>query len=560
MPSTLKTPLVLAGMMLSMILASLDQTIVATAMPRIVQEFQGLSHLSWVFTAYMLASAVTVPIYGKLTDLFGRRRLLIIAVLIFLGGSMLSGLAQNMTQLIFFRGIQGVGAGAIMVNAFAIVADLFPPAQRGKVQGLFGAVFGITSVAGPLLGGWLTDSFSWRWIFYVNVPIGLVALAVIFAGMPRHAASAHGNGDRSIDYLGAVLLTATLVPLLLALVWGGSQYPWGSPEIITLLAISAVALLGFLWRETKAKDPIVTLSLFKNRVFTISVIATFLASLGMFGSILFIPVFAQGVAGFSATNSGLIMMPMMLAIVAGSMFAGQVMSRTGKYKVLAVSGLGIATLGMALFSQVGESTSQLDLIIRMIVMGIGLGFTMPIFTVAVQNAFSHSKIGEVTAGIQLFRTVGGTVGGAVLGGVMNAQLASKLTGIDSHPFIVAAKQVSPATPVVIDGNTIQTFLSNDGQAQIRALIAQVPDAFREQISAAFDHFLSILKTAFSQSIDYVFVIGAALMVVAFAASFFLPQLPLRKSHRPAAEELGVELDAAMGQSDKRHEPDILGKT
>ncbi|PVV82727.1 MDR family MFS transporter [Dehalogenimonas alkenigignens] len=559
MSSTLKTPLVLAGMMLSMILASLDQTIVATAMPRIVQEFQGLSHLSWVFTAYMLASAVTVPIYGKLTDLFGRRRLLIIAVLIFLGGSMLSGLAQNMTQLIFFRGIQGVGAGAIMVNAFAIVADLFPPAQRGKVQGLFGAVFGITSVAGPLLGGWLTDSFSWRWIFYVNVPIGVVALAVIFAGMPRHAAAAHGNGERSIDYFGAVLLTATLVPLLLALVWGGSQYPWGSPEIITLLAVSAVALLGFLWRETKARDPIVTLSLFKNRVFTISVIATFLASLGMFGSILFIPVFAQGVAGFSATNSGLIMMPMMLAIVAGSMFAGQVMSRTGKYKVLAVSGLGIATLGMALFSQVGESTSQFDLIIRMIVMGIGLGFTMPIFTVAVQNAFSHSRIGEVTAGIQLFRTVGGTVGGAVLGGVMNAQLASKLIGIENDPFIVAAKQVSPGTPVVIDGNTIQTFLSNDGQAQIRALIAQAPEAIREQISAAFDQFLEILKTAFSQSIDYVFIIGAALMVVAFAASFFLPQLPLRKSHRPAAEELGVELDAAMGQSDKRHEPDILGK-
>ncbi|KTB48948.1 drug resistance transporter, EmrB/QacA subfamily [Dehalogenimonas alkenigignens] len=559
MSSTLKTPLVLAGMMLSMILASLDQTIVATAMPRIVQEFQGLSHLSWVFTAYMLASAVTVPIYGKLTDLFGRRRLLIIAVLIFLGGSMLSGLAQNMTQLIFFRGIQGVGAGAIMVNAFAIVADLFPPAQRGKVQGLFGAVFGITSVAGPLLGGWLTDSFSWRWIFYVNVPIGVVALAVIFAGMPRHAAAAHGNGERSIDYFGAVLLTATLVPLLLALVWGGSQYPWGSPEIITLLAVSAVALLGFLWRETKARDPIVTLSLFRNRVFTISVIATFLASLGMFGSILFIPVFAQGVAGFSATNSGLIMMPMMLAIVAGSMFAGQVMSRTGKYKVLAVSGLGIATLGMALFSQVGESTSQFDLIIRMVVMGVGLGFTMPIFTVAVQNAFSHSRIGEVTAGIQLFRTVGGTVGGAVLGGVMNAQLASKLIGIENHPFIVAAKQVSPGTPVVIDGNTIQTFLSNDGQAQIRALIAQAPEAIREQISAAFDQFLEILKTAFSQSIDYVFIIGAALMVVAFAASFFLPQLPLRKSHRPAAEELGVELDAAMGQSDKRHEPDILGK-
>ena len=550
------TPLILAGVMLSMILASLDQTIVATAMPRIVEEFQGLSHLSWVFTSYMLATAVTVPIYGKLTDMFGRRNLLLLAVVIFLGGSMLSGLSQNMTQLIFFRAIQGVGSGAIMVNAFSVIGDLFPPAQRGKVQGLFGAVFGITAVAGPLLGGWLTDSFSWRWIFYVNVPVGLAALVVIFIGMAPKIANPHEAKNRSIDYLGALLLTATLVPLLLALVWGGSQYPWGSGEIIGLLFGAAVALFAFIWRESKAKDPIVSLDLFKNRVFTISIIATFLASLGMFGSILFIPVFAQGVAGFSATNSGLILMPMMLSVVAGSMFAGQVMSRTGNYKILAIVGMGVATVGMLLFSQINESTSQSALVFRMITMGIGLGLTMPVFTLAVQNAFPHAQLGSVTAGIQLFRTVGGTVGGAVLGGVMNAQLASRLTNIHSDPFVVMSQQANPGMPVNIDSNTIQTFLSNTGQAQIRAGFEQAPAAIRDALSSAFNSFLETLKTAFSGSIDRVFIIGAALMVIAFVAAFFLPQIALRKTHHPMPEELGVELETTLGQSDKRHEPEL----
>jgi EmrB/QacA subfamily drug resistance transporter len=550
------TPLILAGVMLSMILASLDQTIVATAMPRIVEEFQGLSHLSWVFTSYMLATAVTVPIYGKLTDIFGRRTLLLFAIVIFLVGSMLSGLSQNMTQLIFCRALQGIGSGAIMVNAFSVIGDLFPPAQRGKVQGLFGAVFGITAVAGPLLGGWLTDNFSWRWIFYVNVPVGLAALVVIFLGMAPKIANPHEAKNRSIDYLGALLLAATLVPLLLALVWGGSQYPWGSVEVVSLLLVSVIALAGFIWREFKAKDPIVSMALFKNQVFTISIIATFLASLGMFGSILFIPVFAQGVAGFSATNSGLILMPMMLSIVAGSMFSGQVMSRTGNYKVLAIVGMGIATIGMLLFSQINETTTQFSLILRMITMGVGLGLTMPIFTLAVQNAFTHDKLGQVTAGIQLFRTVGATVGGAVLGGVMNAGLDSRLTNIQSDPFVVLSQQANPGVPVNIDSNTIQTFLSSAGQAQIRAGIEQAPAAIRDALSTAFNNFLEILKTAFSGSIDEVFIIGAILMAVAFVAVFFLPQIALRKSHHPMPEELGVELETVLGQSDQRHEPEL----
>ncbi len=347
------------------------------------------------------------------------------------------------------------------------------------------------------------------------------------------------------------------MPLLLALVWGGSQYPWGSGEIIGMLVAAGVALLLFIWRERKAKDPILSLGLFRNKVFAISSVAVFLSALGMFGSILFIPVFAQGVIGYSATNSGLVMMPMMLSIVFASVISGQIVSRTGNYKILSIIGMAVATVGMLLFSQINEYTTSSGLVFRMMVMGLGLGVTMPIFTLAVQNAFSHERLGEVTAGTQLFRSVGGTVGAAVLGGVMNAKLAERLIGIENDPFITAIQQVSPTTPVIIDGNTIQGFLSTDGQAHIQAVIQQAPAGLQEQLTVAFNNFLDVLRDAFSISIDQVFLIGAALMAIATIAVIFLPQIALRKSHnRPVMEEAGVTLDLELGQSDKHHEPNL----
>jgi EmrB/QacA subfamily drug resistance transporter len=543
---------ILLGVVLAMLLAALDQTIVSTALPRIVTDLNGLSHMSWVFTAYMLASTVTVPIYGKLSDIFGRRFFFLGAIAIFLVGSILSGLSQNMTQLILFRGLQGIGGGGMMVNAIAIIGDIFTPRERGRYQGALGGIFGLASIIGPFLGGWITDNYSWHWIFYINIPLGLVAIAVLASFMPKIV---HDIKDRSIDYLGAGLLVLCLVPLLLGLVWGGSQYAWGSVEIIGLLTVAAIALVLFLLVERRAHDPIVSLDFFKHRVFTFSVIATLLSAVGMFGAIMYIPLFAQGVTGVSATNSGAILIPMMLSLIVASAIGGQIISRTGNYKVLGVVGMAVALVGVYLFANIGTDTTSGSLTLRMIVLGLGLGATMPIFILAIQNAFDRAQMGAVTAGAQLFRSLGGTVGTAIFGGVMNSQLASRLSDIQSEPFVGMVNQIAPGTVGQINGNTIQGFLSPAGQASIRAFIAQTPPDVQSQLNPSFDHFLAAIKSAFSISIDQIYLIAAVIMALALVAMVFLPQIALRKDKHPVIEETGIMLDEELAQGDKEHEPE-----
>ncbi|MBI1729483.1 MFS transporter [Candidatus Acetothermia bacterium] len=543
------------GVGTAMFLSALDQTIVATAMPQIVREFNGLSHLSWVFTAYLLASTVTVPIYGKLSDIFGRRSLYIFGILIFLGGSALSGWSHSMTELILFRALQGIGGGAIMVNSFAIIGDLFPPAERGKWQGLIGGIFGLASIAGPLLGGTITDNASWRWVFYINIPVGIAAMAILASALPKIA---HDLKNRSIDILGAFLIAAGLVPLLLALVWGGSEYPWLSWQILSLFGEAAIFLLVFAIVEKNTHDPLLSLDLFKNRVFSVSVITMFFTTMGMFGAILYIPLFAQIITGISATNSGLIMTPMMISLIIASSTSGQIISKTGRYRTLAILGVIITVIAMILFSSVGVHTTSTELFLKMMALGLGLGMTLPIFTLAVQSAFGREKLGEVTAGLQLFRSVGGTVGTAILGGVMNSQLIGNLSNIGDHPFVKMVGQVSPATslPKTIDANTIQGVLSPESIQSIHNLIAQAPQALQGDLQASFDDFITTIKVAFSSSIDSLFIVGVLVLLIAVVVVFYLPEIPLRKTQRPVMEEIGVELEVELGQADPKREPQI----
>lgn len=484
---------VMIGVMLAMLLAALDQTIVATAMPKIVQDLNGLEHLSWVVTSYLLASTVIVPIYGKLSDIYGRKYFIIIAVLIFLIGSILSGISQNMFQLIVFRAVQGIGGGAIFANAFAVIGDLFPPAERGKWQGLFGGVFGLASVIGPALGGWLTDNASWRWTFFINIPIGILALFTIGFLMPKIVPDLK---NRSVDYIGSLVLTIGLISLLLSLVWGGSQYPWGSIQIISLFAVSALTLTGFCFIEQKVKEPVLPLTLFKNPIFSISILIIFLMGIGMFGAIIYVPVFAQLVLGVNATNSGTILTPLMLSMVISSIITGQFISRTGRYKWLAVFGVGLASTAVYFLSTMTVYTTQTQLLFRMVATGSGLGITLPIFTLAVQNAFDHSKLGVATASTQLFRSVGATVGIAVLGGVFNSGLSSS-------------------------GTMLKT------------------------------------REAFAHSLSEVFFLASLLMGIAFLAALFLKEIPLRKTHGSPLERAGKELALEEGDFPPSSEPKLL---
>lgn len=492
--------LVMLAVMSGMLLAALDQTIVSTALPRIVSDLHGLKDLSWVVTAYLLTSTIAVPIAGKLSDIYGRKKLFLIAIFVFVAGSMLSGISQNMTQLILFRALQGVGAGILMSSAFAVIGDLFAPAQRARWQGIIAGVFGLASVIGPLVGGYLTDHASWRWNFYINMPVGILAFFMITTFMPHIASD---KKDQKIDYLGAGLLAGGLSSLLLALVWGGNQYPWGSFEVVGMLALAGALLTSFGWVEhAHAKDPILPLDLFSNSIFRVSIITVFFMGIALFGAILYLPLFAQDVLGRTATNSGIILTPMVLTLTVVSLSAGQFISRTGRYKALAVTGTALVSAGILWLSTMSPSTTSGQLIEHMIVIGAGLGISMPIFNLVVQNAFEHARLGVVTASVQLSRSIGATVGVAVMGTLLNNRLSHNL-GHLGHS--ISANQLSSLSA--------------------------------KSITAP-------IKNALSTSITEVFLVSGALVSIAFVTSWFLKEVPLRTSQEHKPLGLSEEVNAS----------------
>src|SRR3954467_13239967 len=429
--------LVVSGLMLVMLLASLDQTIVSTALPTIVGELGGLQHLSWVVTAYLLAVTVVTPLYGKLGDLYGRKRVLQTALTIFLIGSALCGLAQGMSELIAFRAIQGlgggglmvsaqaaVGGGGLMVSAQAAIGDVVPPRERGKWSGLFGAVFGVSSVAGPLIGGFLTTNVSWRGIFYVTLPLGIAALGVLGVTLPSRSERV----QRSIDYAGTVLLAVALSALVLATTLGGTSYDWGSPFIVGMGALFVVATALFIAVERRAREPILPPSLFANRVFSVTSAVGLVVGFALFGALTFLPLFQQVVRGDTPTESGLQLLPVMAGLLFTSIVSGQVITRTGRYRWFPIAGTAVGTLGLLLLARLDASTSTALAALYMLILGLGLGMVMQVLVLAVQNSVEYEQLGVATSGATLFRSIGGSVGTAILGAVFTNRLSDALAG------------------------------------------------------------------------------------------------------------------------------------
>ena len=525
------------AVLLVMLLASLDQTIVDTAMPHIISDLNGFSLYTWVTTGYLLTSTVMVPIYGKLSDLFGRKPIFLIGVILFLVGSAASGAAQTMLQLVLFRGFQGLGAAALMPIAIAVIGDLFTPRERARWQGIAGGVFGLSAVVGPTLGGFITDHSTWRWVFYVNLPVGVVALLVLIFLMPMLRPAR--TGKAIIDYLGAMFLVAATVPLLLALTWGGnSQYDWDSVQVIGMFVASAVFLVIFVFyeidRERKDLQPIIDPSMFTNRVFVSSVIITMITGAGMFGCIVFLPLFAQGVLNMSATDSGLRLLPLMAGLIFSSIVSGQLMARTGRYKWLAFIGTLITIGGTTLLLRLDLHSTPLDLIIDMVVLGLGLGFGMSIYTVIVQNALPN-KIGQATASLTFFRAIGGTIATAALGAVLNASYTPSFN--NALPALL--KSLIP--PQLINTfNNPDILLSPNAQQALQQGLAK----FGAQGQIAYQQLFQAVKVGLTDGIHQVFIVTTIIMVFAFIAVFFLKEIPLANNKRKDAPVEAVETAVA----------------
>jgi EmrB/QacA subfamily drug resistance transporter len=522
---------ILGAILLAMFLGALDQTIVGPVLPRIVGDLNGAQYYTWVVTAYLLTSTVTVPVYGKVSDLYGRRPLLMIGIVLFILGSALSGLSQEMWQLILFRGLQGLGAGALFPIALAVIGDLFTPAERGKYQGLFGAVFGVAFLLGPGLGGYLTDTLSWHAVFYVNVPIGIVALIVIAALLPN----VKKEGARpQIDYVGTATLVGGLVPILVALTIAENG-DWSNPWVWGLIVLGVVLLVSFVLAERRAAEPIIPLHLFRNRTFSASMVAIFLATFGFGAAIIFLPLYYQVVQGASATESGYKLLPFLVGLIFSSIVSGQIVARRGTYKWVLLIGMALLTIGLGLMTQLRSDTPDVTLWTWMFIAGLGVGPTFAVFTIVVQNAVPFHELGTATSDLTLFRQIGTTVGLTMAFTLFTNNLTWDLLRGEIISRGAPALAVPATAPSWFDTSALTDPVAGSGAL---ANLAQLP----AQLQAIF---LDGFHSAFTIAIANSMWLGVAATIAALGATVFLHEIPLRAHHGPAPAEQSVAAAAVL---------------
>ncbi|CAM3167040.1 MDR family MFS transporter [Paenibacillus lupini] len=531
---------IMIAIMFAMFFAAINQTITSTAMPRIIAQLGGMDLYTWTITIYMLTSTIATILVGKLSDIYGRKPFILAGILFFIVGAFTSGLSENVYQFITFRGIQGVGAGIIMATAFTSVGDLFPPRERGKWTGIMTAVFGFSSVIGPTLGGWIIDNMAWHWVFWIFLPLGVIAFIMILTLFPKTERKAH----QPIDYLGSIFLTTTLVPLLLAFTWAGSKYEWASVQVIGLFGITVLSLIIFLLIERKAKNPVLPLYIFRNGTVALSNVIGFIMNFGMMGALIYLSFFVQGVLGISPTHAGYVTMPMSIGMVITSAIGGQLISRTGKYKRFAVIGLPIMLVGMLIMTFMNNVPMA---VLAMIIFGLGLGLGMPVFSLTVQNAVPHTELGAATATMQLFRNLGGTIGIAVMGTVLSSALKHNLTDLSKSGEGADMSKLDPAT-----AEKFAQF-ANPQMLTDQPALKATREGLTADLQVQFDKMIDLLRDALSNSLSTVFLTGAVILFIAVVLVWFIREIPLRTTNKTPQEvsggtEVNVEGQVAVSQS------------